>query len=531
VRVPLRKGETLFERFEVHTVAPAADGLLQARARDRAGGGWVQLVAPDRTARLRPGARERFVAASGAIDAEAVLPRVDVGEHRGVPLAVRDDGVRPLPAGARMSAKDAWQVLRSLAPAVRANAAALGGELDARDLVLDATGALLLAPSGIVRAESLSTLPHHRAPEAWDTPTPNASAALYGLGVLLFQAVSGEPPVAARGRGGLKDGQARPRALQALVPDAPDDLARALDGLVSPEPARRMQAVSALAPAAPARPTLSIPAAHRPAPAPDLATTTTATSATSAAADRPLLGWLVVADLSGTSQAARRRLAALAGLDGSVVEDAHAAGEPLPVLDGLRNEASAEAALAELEPAGVPLRAQLAPDAPTGRLVAALGLGGAGLLGLLGSLALLPLGPAFALMAALPAGALVAGALFLAGSAWRDRARLLSLSNAANRRHASAAPSGARAAIAAARRAVLAPHVPDAVRVDLDTTLDELEDALDAHPDAAGDELEAVARRIAESVAPDSGEPDLRGRIEEAERRARAAAQALRGRT
>ena len=146
--MPLRTGETLFERFEVHAVAPPEGGLLQARVRDRTTGQWVQLVAPDRTARLRPGAVARFRASSAAEATEGLLTRQDVGEHAGVPLAVREAGIRPLPAGARMSTQDAWAALRNLAPAVEASAMALGGELDSRDLVLDSAGRLLLAPSG-----------------------------------------------------------------------------------------------------------------------------------------------------------------------------------------------------------------------------------------------------------------------------------------------------------------------------------------------------------------------------------------------
>jgi hypothetical protein len=533
VHVPLRTGETLFERFEVHAVAPAERGLLQARARDRSTGQWVQLVAPDRTARLRPGSRARFQASSAAPAADGVLPREDVGEHKGVPLAVREDGIRPLPAGARMSARDAWAALRHLAPAVQASALALGGELDGRDLVLDAAGRLLLAPSGIVRAESLSALPHHRAPEAWDQTTPTASAALYGLGVLLFAALAGEPPVAARGRGGLREGQARPRPLKTLVPETPDDLAAAIDGLVSPDPMVRMRAAASLPPGEAARPAISVPAISpptRPAPRTADPSRTATTRGASAAEDRALLGWLVVADVAGSTRAARRRLAALAELDPAVVEAAHAADEPLPIFEGLRNEASARAAMLPLEASGVALRTQLAPDAPTGRRVAALGLGGAGLLGLIGAIAMLPLGLVFGLMAGLPSLALIAGATFLAASAQRDRALLTRLSSAARRRDAAAELPPARAKLAAARRAVLAPHVPDAVRVDLDGALDELEDALDADPEGAATEVEAAAGRIGEAVVTGGASPDLRERVDEAERRAHAAAAALRGR-
>ncbi|MEC7949191.1 MAG: hypothetical protein VX265_16600 [Myxococcota bacterium] len=522
----LRPGETLFERFEVHTVAPAHHGLIQARARDRTSGRWLQLVAPDRTARLRPAARQRFAAATAAPTAPAILPRTDVGDLDGVPLAMREDGVRPFPSGARMSARDAWHALRWLAPAVQVAAGALGGELDTRDLALDSQGRLLLAPSGIVRAESLSTLPHHRPPEAWEGPSPTAAAALYGLGVWLFQVVAGETPVAASGRGELQDGQARPRGLRTLVPEIPEELADAIDALVSPIPSRRLAALADLPAADPARPSLSMPAVA------DLSRPAHAAPAAphpSEAADRALLGWLVVADTSTTTQAARRRLAALAGMDPRVLEDAHAQGEPVPLLEGLRNEASARAALAPLEAAGVPLRPQLAPDSPTGRRVAAAGLGGAGLLGLLLGLALLPLGLPYALMAILPATALVVGALFLAVSAQRDVALLSRLSSAARRRDAANGLGPAQARLAAARRAVLAPHVPDAVRVDLDEALDQLQDALENSPESAGAEVEAAALRVEQAVVSGADSTDLRARLDDAERRACAAAAALRG--
>lgn len=521
----LRTGVTLFERFEVHTVAPAQHGLIQARARDRTTGRWLQLVAPDQTARLRPAARERFAAATAAPPGPALLSRVDVGALDGVPLAMREDGVRPYPRGARMSAQDAWHALRWLAPAVQSAAGALGGELDTRDLALDSQGRLLLAPSGIVRAESVSALPHHRPPEAWEEASPTVAAALYGLGVWLFQVVTGDTPVAAGGRGELQDGQARPRELRTLMPEVPEELAEAIDALVSPIPDRRVAVLADLPGADPARPSLSISTVEPP---PPPAPAPSAAAQFSEAADRALLGWLVVADTSTTTRAARRRLAALAGMDPQVLEDAHMEGEPLPVLEGLRNEASARAAIAPLASAGVPLRPQLAPDAPTGRRVAATGLGGAGLLGLLLGFALLPLGLPYALMAILPATALVVGALFLAVSAQRDVALLSRLSSAARRMDAAKELGPAQVRLAAARRAVLAPHVPDAVRVDLDEALDRLQDALEASPDGAAPEVETAALRIEQAVLSGTDSTDLRERLDDAERRACAAAAALR---
>ena len=526
VRVKLRPGETVLGRYEVRAVAPPVGGMLQARAWDRQTSTWVQILAPDATARLRPGAAARFARAGDAVDGPALLPREDLGLHDGIPLALREDGARPVPAAATCSHDDAWNALCSLAPEVIASAHALDGEFDGRDLALDADGRLLLAPSGVVRAESLSVLPHHRAPETWDTSSDNpAATALYGLGAWLFHAASGMHPVAAQGLRGLREGQASPRSLASVDPSAPPHLVEALTGLLSTDPMRRLEVAAELPAAAPGTPLLSIPATT---PRPVQAS---APEPPSTSEDRALRGWLVVADLAQSTRTVRRRLAALADIDPTTVESAFTAQEPLPLIEGLRNEATAEAAMLPFERAGVDVQARLAPDPPTGRRVAALGLGGAGGLGLVGALALLPLGVPYALMAALPASLLVMGAAFLAASSQRDLRALRALTAGANRMDESPSISQPQASLAAARRALYAPDVPEAIRIDLETTLDELEDALDADPTAAATDIEAAARRVEDAVRGQRGDSDVDARVRAADSRARAAAKALSSRS
>ncbi len=531
--MPLRPDRTLLERYRVLSTAAPEDGMIRARALDTSTDERIELLVPDRTARLRPGARARFHLAGERVDHDGVLDRIDLGEVDGVPVAARPAGLRAWPDGRWLAPEAAAETLAWLAPAVAAATPALGGELDGRDLVLDRGGIPRVSPSGIVRAESLAALPHHRPPEAWDGAAPSVEAALYGLGVVLYEALTGQRPTTATTRAQLERAQRKPRPVRALRPDLPETVAAQVDALVSPDPATRRALLATLpCPAPPRLPASARAPASAPTPRESPPVAIPRRPAPDAAEDRRLHGWLVIADLSGTTRAARRRLAALAGLPHAGLEAAAKSGA-VPVVEGRRNEREARDAMAALAPAGVPLTVALAPDAPVGRYVAALGLGGAGGLGVLGALAMSPLGLGFLLAAALPATALLLGGTVLALRAARDGRRLASLRAAARSIDAAPPPDAARQALSEARRAALQPHVPDAIRADLLAATDDLDDALDASPDAAAiDAVTEAARRLAAAAAvppTDEASDGLRERLEEAERRAHAAAQTLRG--
>jgi hypothetical protein len=143
--------------------------------------------------------------------------------------------------------EQAEALLYWLIPAVIECTDALGGELDAQDLIQLTDGRVLLSPSGIIRDRSLARLPFHLAPEADpEAVHPTAAAALYGLGVLFFKAITGELPVQARTMDQLRAGQVRPRTLHEFRPELSQELNTLLAGLLHHQPGFRLATVDGL---------------------------------------------------------------------------------------------------------------------------------------------------------------------------------------------------------------------------------------------------------------------------------------------
>jgi hypothetical protein len=522
VVVPLQEDRILLDRYRVGAVAPAQDGRIWAHAVDRATDTALTLETVGRAARLRPGGSERRTNGVAAPPHPAVASSTDLGEVAGVQVTAWEGVITPWPKGARLGPADITRALIWLAPGVVAAADALGGELDARDLVLDPSGVPRIAPSGVVREESLARPPHHRPP----TPSSAADDALYGLGIVLFEAATGHRPTTARTASQLSRAQLVPLRAASLRTDLPGSVAGALDALVSPDPAAR-RALLAVLPEASPPPLTFLTAPEAPsASAQDAAHAVARTSAT--VPERALAGWLVVAHAATATQAARRRLAALGELSPDAVEASAAAAEEIPVRDRLRSEADAKRAATALAHAGVPLDVRLVPDAPTGRYVAAAGLGGAGMLGALAVLAMLPFGLGFALAAALPAAALLSAGALLATRARHDGALLARLQAAARRQDEAPPLTGAAAEIQSARRAALNADLPEPALHDLLDAADGLDEAL-GHADAQGAEtLVSAAQALTQAATSQAAEHDTAVKRKEAEGRAHAAASALR---
>ncbi|WP_437945275.1 protein kinase [Sorangium sp. So ce296] len=113
---------------------------------------------------------------------------------------------------------------------------------EGRAVVLDFGIASRLSHSGqsATDAEQLVGTPRYMAPEQVSARAVAPSADWYALGVMLFEALAGEPPFAGTPLEILAEKQrAAPRRLQDVAPWAPDDLASLADDLLCTAPERR----------------------------------------------------------------------------------------------------------------------------------------------------------------------------------------------------------------------------------------------------------------------------------------------------
>ena len=507
-------GTLILGRYEVLEALPSQGELRRHLARDGARGALVEVVTPTGTARLRPGARERWRRAWDRVEREGPLvPVLAMGEHDGRPVAVRPR-LYLSPRDLRLDAEELGRALGDLLPRVGAAAGALQGRLGPEDLAFDAEGGLVLCPSGLVPEDSLAR------PDRFRPTRPGGleADALYGLGVWAFEALTGAWPAQGRTANQLARAQARPRRPADLGVAVPGELDAALAGLLSLEAVERLRvslpgegvlqldperlglpaeteriALDRAGSAEPTRP-LRPPAIQRDEDDP---------RPPGGHLDLALPAWVVVADPGAASRAARRRLAALAGLDEAALERAAAAGDRVAVGGG-STEGEARAASLALAPAGLPLAVE--PEGarwlpPLAVALASLVLaGGLATLGVLGVFTVVI--PIFTTaLALLVAGVGLAIAGVLAG---RESGRVAQL-----RRHwgplkaALRPPSAEEQRLQEVRRAVLDSDLSLPEQRDLLDVVDELaarwrEGELEA--DALGRglrELEAATRRAA----------------------------------
>ena len=480
----IASGTALVGRYQVGEPLPGTSERARWRAVDRADGGAVEIVAPIGSAALRPGAAERLARAlDGLPEHPAILPQSLLRGPRGEVAAVRPALQAAWEPGLRLSADEVRALAAWLGPAVLASGAQLGEGLTADDLVVDPAGVVRLAPSGLVRADSAAHLPRHRAPELAAGGIGDGRAALYGLGALLFRALTGQEAVVARSLGDLSIAKHSPLRAAALVAGLPADVDALLAGLLSTDPDARVAALQGLPEARPV--TLSLPPARLAPRAPSgLPAPRPAGLPATARRDLALPPYVVTVSPVGLHAGQLRRLAAWAGVPSSRLQ-----GWDAPVVvGGAATAREAEALAGPMRDSGLDAAvADLSPPWGRGLLALALALAGAGSL-LVGAL-LFP----FLIVAIVLLGA----AGWLGATAW-SRARLQARlrESAARLREGDARPlAEVEGRLSSVRRGLLTADLPDPMRVDLLSQVDELEDQLAQVPPQAQPEAEALAAR------------------------------------
>ncbi len=487
----LAAGRVVLGRWQLLRELPGTADLWRWEARDTATGASVEVVAPTLMAALRPGAREQFLAAGRALpEGPAVVHRLAEGVEGSLPVAVLPPGRGPWPHDARLEDDE-------IAPlAAFLGAALLRGEplpdgLRREDLSVDESGLPRLTPLGLVHGGAVHDPPRHRPPELRGGGAALPESALYGLGVLLFRAATGQDAVpgdrAAAWEAGLPR---RARDLNPELSEATEDL---LAGLLSADPGSRRAALEGL---------VGTPVALRAAPRPALpdgprlaprAASPIPTALTPPAAARPDLGigrWSLAVRPASMSAPALRRAAALGQTWPSALTRAGGAGSWVPLADA-RSREEADQLARSWAALGVPVRL-LAGEPPWAKTAGALGLIALGGILLLLGLLFLPL----ALLGVL---ALIGGAALGAMALELRRAQASALQGRSSLAQAMAAPDPAKEAeraLASTRRELLLAALPDPERQDLLAELDEAEDGLAATQSPAKTAIEAVKRRV-----------------------------------
>ncbi len=367
VEAPLarRRGERIGVRWELGDELPGTDELRRYRLRDLETQASMELWEPRASVLLRPGVQAAMAQATqSSPTTEAALSRIPVSTEQGKVLITRSTAGSLADRELKLAPAEALELARWLAPAVLDPRATLGGRLRPADVVLDEDGIPRLFSLGLPAADAVLEVPHYTAPEVLRGGAPSAASGLYGLGVMLFRALTGSWPVPAKN---LQDLLARrPEAIRpsTLRPDLPPSVDVLVEGLLSADPHRRVEAVRDLGAHSGSPPRLDL------APAPSVErprlTAETAAIATTAASDPALRPGhnLVVAQVHDLPPSSRYLIAALAGLDEATIMKASGRKRGV-VVAGLAGHEAAESLARSLGSHGI--QAEVRRSTSTGR--------------------------------------------------------------------------------------------------------------------------------------------------------------------
>ena len=234
----MKRDTMVLGRLQVGEELPMRGELLRWSAVDHTTGQVVEIHQPSSPVWVRPEAEETFIDAKRAVVSDGALQAPIVwGEHEGRPLAAypaSHNWSHTQLSAAQLLALAAW-----LVPAIQASGEALGGRLAPEDLALSRDGTVVLRPNGVARKRSLAVPDPHQAPGSGSA----TEQALYGLGVVLFEAATGAEPFSARTIQDLERQQQNPRAPSSVRSDLPAVLDALILGLLSPHPAARTAAI------------------------------------------------------------------------------------------------------------------------------------------------------------------------------------------------------------------------------------------------------------------------------------------------
>jgi len=415
VAVSRRRGDRIGQRWELGDELPGTSELRRFRLRDVETGAPMDLWEPRASVLLRPGAAQAWSrAAQAAPTAEAALPRLWVPTDQGMVC------VTPAVAGTlddvrlELGPAQALEIARWLGPAILDPRGTQRDRIRPEDVALDETGVPRLLALGLPPAEAVLEIPHHTAPEVLQRRSPTPASGLYGLGVLLYRALTGAWPVPARSVQDLVARGTTPVRPSALRRDIPPSVDVLVEGLLSTEPGWRLEALRELGPATGPGPVLDLP--REPARALSQAPGPLAPLA-QPGAQPPARGpgqHLVIAEVHDLAPAARFLVAALAGVAPGVV-DAAAGRRQGVVVGALATPGDAQRMTEHLGQMG--LRTRTASSLGGGRgalgllaLAAIASAGGAVLVSTAAALTLAAVGFALAVLALLrPAAALRGG--------------------------------------------------------------------------------------------------------------------------
>ena len=226
-------GQLISNRYKIHQALPSTEDSLRFLVEDIHSGEKRELFTPSGTALLRPNALPHFLSTHlRPTEMKGVWPIHTCQEENNRPYVVCPLTVGTLPQK-RQSSEALYAMAQWLIPAIQANAIHFPDGLHPQDIVLSPNGEPYILPAGIVNTPKLGQLNLYQA-----EGTPE-QAALYGLGVILYELASGHRPFQTNRPSDLKRLQQNPPQLAEHMTDVMPELAALVAQLMHPDPTQR----------------------------------------------------------------------------------------------------------------------------------------------------------------------------------------------------------------------------------------------------------------------------------------------------
>lgn len=193
----------------------------------------MELITPTRTALLRPKAREHFLHIHRNIVPKKGTGQSEfVSEISGRPIAIRDRSLCPL-QNQKQKTEVLHEMARWLIPTIKENAAVLSDGLHWEDIRITPQKTPQLQPAGIVNTHKLGQL------DLCKGNGNTTEAALYGLGIILFELSSGTAPYKTNSPSELERLKQHPPRLSEQLEGIPAAFDELVFSLMSPTPEDR----------------------------------------------------------------------------------------------------------------------------------------------------------------------------------------------------------------------------------------------------------------------------------------------------
>ncbi len=321
--VSRRTGERIAGRWEVGPEVVGTRELRRYRLTDLQSGETLELSELRTSVGLHPGADRAFLKAiTNMPQAPAAMPCVPITTDKGTACISHVTAGTLADREFSLTADQVLDLCRWLAPAILAPGSPHQGRLRPEDIVLDDAGVPRLLPTGLPAGDATLEIPFFAAPEVLRGRAPKPASGLYGLGVILYRALTGSLPLPARSSRERRRRPQLPAPASRLAPDTPPMVDELLAGLLHKNPARRVRAVRDLQPWQGAGPGLELPA---PTPTPERTAALTVAvppAPLQSAAPHAAGPHLVIASLDGVPPAGRHLVALRSNISTMALERA-----------------------------------------------------------------------------------------------------------------------------------------------------------------------------------------------------------------